>query len=84
MLKVKVRIIGANHLEIDTDDGTYLQSYNSIIAFRSFKDRKVYLDREKWNYSATTAKHRNAFLNETTKETQRKIDDGVYILADLN
>ena len=84
MLKVKVRTIGANHLEIETEEGTYLQSYDTIIAFQSYDRNTTILDQDKWDYSRTTVKHRNAFLNETTKETQRKIDAGIYTLADLN
>ena len=34
--------------------------------------------------SRTTAKYRNQFLDESTKETQAKIDSGEYILTDLN
>ena len=84
MLKAKVRTIGANHLEIDTAEGTYLQSYNTIIAFKSHGGKVTILDRQKWDYSNTTAKHRNHFLQETTKETRRKINEGIYLLDDLN
>ena len=45
---------------------------------------KLYLDREKWDYSKTTGKYRNQFLGETKAETQKKIDSGEYMLADLN
>jgi len=44
----------------------------------------VILDKKYWNYSKTTSKYRNKFLNETTKETQAKIDSGEYVLKDLN
>jgi hypothetical protein len=71
-----------NQFVIDTDDGIYYQSYNSIIAKR--QGGKVYLDADKWDYSRTTSKYRNIFLRESTKETQRKIDSGEYTLADLN
>ena len=62
------------------------QSYNSIIVERIiWKDRvDIKLDRNKWNYSKTTSKYRNLFLGKTTKETQKKIDSGAYILDDLN
>lgn len=67
----------------------YFQSYNSVIAKRDkFKAgetyRKVWLDSTYWNYSKTTAKYRNMFLGETTKETQAKIDNGTYKLVNLN
>jgi len=70
MLKVKVRTIGANHLEIEKEEGTYLQSYNTVIAFQSYNGKVIILDRHKWDYSRTTGKHRNHFLNETTKENE--------------
>jgi len=71
-----------NQFEIQTPDGTYFQSYRTIIAFRGAD--KVYLDRDSWNYSTTTSKYRNQFLGETTKETKQKIKSGEYILTNLN
>lgn len=90
MNKIKVRNMEsprsyrsvANQFIIDTDEGRYFQSYQSVIAF--VKGDKVVLDENKWNYSVTTAKYRNQFLRQTTKETQAKIDSGEYELADLN
>jgi hypothetical protein len=68
---------------------TYFQSYDSLIVKFVGKGcphitSRVYLDREKWDYSRTTGKYRNQFLGETKKETQAKIDSGEYILTDLN
>ena len=45
---------------------------------------QILLDKNKWDYSRTTGKYRNRFLNETKKETQAKIDSGEYVLTDLN
>lgn len=76
-----------NHFIIFTPNATYFQSYTTIIIKTDFDDdnkRRVTLDKNYWNYSRTTSKYRNQFLGETTKETQRKIDSGEYILADLN
>jgi len=63
-----------------------VQSYATIITkVVNWKHmRTVTLDRNAWNCSRTTAKYRNIFLGETTKETQAKIDSGEYVLADLN
>ena len=44
----------------------------------------VELDRKYWNYSNTTGKYRNIFLNETITETKKKIKSGEYKLTDLN
>lgn len=64
------------------------QSYDTIIAVKSYDtitDKEyVTLDAEYWNYSRTTSKYRNEFLNETTKETEKKIKSGEYATADLN
>lgn len=72
-----------NQFEIRTKDGIYFQSYSSIIAFIP-NEGKTQLDSRYWDYSQTTGKYRNQFLNETKKETQSKIDSGIYELVDLN
>jgi hypothetical protein len=65
---------------------TYFQSYNSIIVkIERLEGKEItYLDPVYWNYSRTTSKHRSTFLNESTKETEKKIKQGVYILENLN
>lgn len=62
------------------------QSYNSIIAVRTVWPGKteIQLDETYWDYSRTTGKYRNIFLNETKKETEAKIKSGEYTLEDLN
>ena len=77
-------------------DSETFQSYDSIIAIKEKKKERysyavpeehktnVTLDKYYWNYSRTTAKYRNIFLNETTEETKRKIKEGIYLLANLN
>ena len=78
--------------EVDSMSGNaihYFQSYDTMICkidrFRAgVEKRQITLDRDKWDYSKTTGKYRNIFLGETRKETQKKIDSGEYILADLN
>jgi len=74
-------IKGATH---NGQIGCFFQSYNSIIAFRPASGASIVLDRSKWDYSTTTGKYRNIFLGETKKETEKKIESGEYILADLN
>ncbi|NCU40125.1 hypothetical protein EOL73_00010 [Candidatus Saccharibacteria bacterium] len=71
-----------NQFIIKHGKAEYFQSYNSVIAKR--ENGKVFLDYKYWDYSRTTGKYRNLFLNETKKETQAKIDNGEYILTDLN
>ena len=73
---------------IITDDkqNEYFQSYNSMIVKKDYESNqvKIYLDQKYWNYSTTTGKYRNIFLNETIKDTKKKIKSGEYILTDLN
>lgn len=75
-----------NQFIITDDNKTYFQSYKSIIVkIERLEDKVItYLDPVYYNYSRTTSKYRNAFLNESTKEIERKIKEGVYILANLN
>ena len=71
-----------NQFIIETDNETHFQSYNSIIV--AIKDGQTYLDRDTWDYSTTTGKYRNIFLDETKKETEAKIKSGEYTLTNLN
>jgi hypothetical protein len=72
-----------NQFKIYTPDGVIFQSYSSIIAIKTF-DGKIILDRNKWDFSTTTGKYRNQFLNETKAQTEKKIKSGEYLLDDLN
>jgi hypothetical protein len=72
-----------NQFVIRTEEGRFFQSYDSIICFIPYEG-KVLLDAKTWNYSRTTSKYRSQFLGEGTKETEKKIDDGTYILTNLN
>jgi hypothetical protein len=74
----------ANQFKIYTENGVYLQSYESIIAFKPYGSGSIILDAEKWDYSKTTGKYLNQFLGEFKKDTQRKIYNGTYMLKDLN
>ena len=65
----------ANQFVIDTDEGIYFQSYKSIIAFCS-NDGEITLDEKFWDYSTTTGKYRNQFLQEGIAETRKKIKEG--------
>jgi hypothetical protein len=73
----------ANQFIITLQNGIEVfQSYNSIIAVKA--NNETYLDQNRWNYSKTTSRYRNQFLNETTVETVKKIGLGTYAMADLN
>lgn len=64
----------------------YFQSYDSIIARKVYKNGlvEITLDKYYWNYSVTTGKYRNIFLDEDKKTTEKKIASGEYKLANLN
>ena len=72
----------ANQFIINDNGAEYFQSYKSIIAKKS--QGKIYLDEYFWDYSTTTGKYRNQFLNEGIADTRKKIQSGEYILTDLN
>lgn len=72
----------ANQFIIRIGTTTYFQSYDSIIV--KITSKHVYLDKNTWNYSATTDKYRNQFLNECIADTKAKIKSGEYKLRDLN
>ena len=84
----------SNQFIITDDNGNqFFQSYSSVIVkfMPSYFDKEknklgdqVFLDKKYWNYSNTTGKYRNIFLNETIKDTRAKIKNGTYILTDLN
>lgn len=62
------------------------QSYQSVIAERiTWDDRTdITLDERYWDYSTTTGKYRNQFLDEGIEDTRKKIASGEYKLANLN
>ena len=72
-----------NQLVIDTPEGSYFKSYSTMIAFKS-NDGKIYLDADKWDYSAATGKYRNQFLGMDKKETEKAIKEKRIFLTDLN
>lgn len=82
-MEISVQPQGNNCFHIHTNKGTFLQSYNSIIAFMP-NIGKTQLDARFWKYSKTTGKHRNEFLGEGIAETRTKIKSKEYILTDLN
>lgn len=68
-----------NQFIIYYTNGEIFQSYRSPIIYKIGRD--VYLT-DKWDYSTTTGKYRNLFLEETKQETQKKINSGEYIILE--
>lgn len=79
---LKVITLGKNQYIIKSSNARIFQSYDSIIAIKEGK--MVVLDKEDWDYSRTTGKYRNKFLNENKETTEKKIKTGEYYIADLN
>ena len=79
---LRVIPMGKNQYIIKSDGARIFQSYDSIIAIKEGK--MVVIDENKWDYSRTTGKYRNKFLDENKAITEKKIESGEYYLADLN
>lgn len=62
------------------------QSYSTTIAkiYCDYPNDRVFLDINSWDYSTTTGKYRNIFLNEKKQDTLKKIKSGEYTLINLN
>ena len=73
-----------NQIKIFLENGVLFESYGSKIAFCPYDStEKTRLDTHYWNYSQTTGKYRNEFLNEGIAETRKKIKSGEYELVSL-
>ena len=76
-----------NHYIIETEEGSYLQSYEDIIAFRpSSPNEFVVLDSDNWDCSTTTRKWLEVFLGESHNVTREKLlgYPAIYLDANLN
>ena len=73
-----------NQFEITTPEGVYFQSYSSVIALKPNDGSPIKLDENYYNYSTTTSKYRNIFLNDDSKGIEAGIKSGKYILTNLN
>jgi len=73
----------SNQFIIETDNETIFQSYNSIIAKVDY-DNNITLDSHYWDYSKTTSKYRNMFLNMSTNDIKKDIKLGNIKLDNLN
>lgn len=81
-----VQQLANNQFVINTENATYLQSYNSVVCKIDKSTNKVTLSNH-WNYSVTTSKYLYRFLNENTslgklckKEVKTLISKGVITL----
>ena len=76
-----VKQFSPNHCIVYNDIGTWFISYDSTIVFKanynSNMKKRIYLG-DDWDYSRTTSKHRNNWMCESTQESRKKLQDGVY------
>ena len=78
-----------NQFIIETPDGEYFQSYQSVIAFKPSNIRtkqgvKIVLDERYHDYSSTTVKYRNQLLNMTSQQVKEAIARREIRLGNLN
>lgn len=74
----------ANQFIVTQDNGDVtFQSYDANIVTRK-SNGEILLDETYWNFSNTTGKYRNLFLNEKRDLTEKKIKVGEYKLVNLN
>lgn len=74
----------AHYVTLEHEDAYWLFSYTKTIAKEDIKTRKITLDEKYWNYSKTTARDLNRFLNHKAGEVAKKVKSGEYELEDLN
>jgi len=67
-----------NQFVLHFEKGIVFQSYSSVIVVQAF-GKGTFLGQD-WNYSKTTSKYRNMFLNETSDEIKAKFNNGEYKL----
>lgn len=88
-MSVRVTQMAANQFVIHTQDGTFFQSYNTLIAFKGWyyeDDGNVLLQEGYWNnYSATTNRYLNMFLRtDGVAEIREHVASGKYrVVKDL-
>ena len=77
-----------NQFIVTVGNKRYFQSYSTMIAMIETDSKgldQVYLDCNCWNNSNTTNKYRNKFLGGiASKKVKERIEQGRYILMDLN
>jgi len=71
-----------NQFIITTSNGRMFRSYDSNIAFIPNDENIIYLGKD-WDYSRTTSKYRNQFLNMSSQEIKQGIEEGMIKVIDL-
>ena len=66
------------------EDGIYCLRDDWDLWVKDLNKPLIILDYNHWDYSTTTGRYRNIFLNENKKLTESKIKNNTYLLANLN
>ena len=69
----------ANQFVVHTDEGRFFQSYDSMIAFIPKDGGPIQLGAD-WDYSVTTGRYRNQFLNCDKAQILEMLEDGRAVL----
>lgn len=78
---MKVEQFAPNHTIVETETETSLFSYQTKVV--EIKNGVVYLD-PKYKVSKTTSKRVNEFLGVDSKEREKRIKNGDYVVMPLN
>ena len=65
-----------------SNDGKVMLSYGKIIVIKHYD--KIYLNYDFYDFSKTTAKHRNYYLDVNSKEFNKNMKNGCYIFLTNN
>lgn len=79
---MKVEQIALNQIRVFNGGVESVVSYDKVIVEK--RNEGVVLDIKYWNYSKTTSKYLNIFLDCKTVDIKNRIGNGTYILDDLN
>lgn len=79
---MKIENLATNQIVVRTSENVIFNSYGTNIV--KIENGKTFLDEKFYNYSKTTTKYRNQFLGLSTKEVEKNIKNGVFILTNLN
>ena len=77
---MRVVNIANNQFKVYTDEGVYFQSYDSVVAFKSYSSEEKIRVGVDWDYSRTTMKYVGQFLGQNTAKTRKDIKDEVILV----
>lgn len=73
-----------NQFIISDENSITFKSYESNIVRIDYNTKITYLDKNFYDFSNTTRKYRNLFLNIDSKQFKENLKNGLYQLVDLN